>query len=45
VRESGWLVTYRYEDGEGGESNPRPTRLDASLESVLKLRLAFENWE
>lgn len=41
LRESGWLVTYRYDD----ETSPRPARLDASLESVLKLRLAFENWE
>jgi outer membrane biogenesis lipoprotein LolB len=40
VRESGWLLIYRYDD----ENTPRPTRLDASLESVLKLRLAFESW-
>ncbi|MDR1889112.1 MAG: outer membrane lipoprotein LolB [Zoogloeaceae bacterium] len=41
VRESGWLMMYRYAD----ESALRPVRLDASLESVLKLRLAFESWE
>ncbi|GHT96550.1 hypothetical protein AGMMS49545_21800 [Betaproteobacteria bacterium] len=41
VRESGWLLVYRYND----ENAPRPARLDASLESVLKLRLVFENWE
>jgi outer membrane lipoprotein LolB len=41
VRESGWLLAYRYDD----ENAPRPARLDASLESVLKLRLVFESWE
>jgi outer membrane biogenesis lipoprotein LolB len=40
VRESGWLLIYRYDD----ENALPPARLDASLESVLKLRLAFESW-
>jgi outer membrane lipoprotein LolB len=41
VRESGWLLMYGYDD----PNSPYPARLDASLESVLKLRLVFESWE
>jgi outer membrane lipoprotein LolB len=40
ARESGWLLAWRYAD----TSAERPSRFDASLESVLKLRLAFEHW-
>ncbi|MDR0672184.1 MAG: outer membrane lipoprotein LolB [Zoogloeaceae bacterium] len=41
ARESGWLLAWRYADAP----TDRPIRFDASLESVLKLRLAFEHWE
>lgn len=40
VRESGWLLTYRYAD-----EAKLPSRLDASLDGVLKLRLSMESWE
>lgn len=40
VRESGWLLTYHY-----GESATLPSRLDASLDGVLRLRLFMESWE
>jgi len=40
VRESGWLLTYHYGDGAR-----LPSRLDASLDGVLKLRLSMESWE
>jgi outer membrane biogenesis lipoprotein LolB len=42
ARESGWLLAWRYADDVPVN---RPNRFDASLESVLKLRLAFEHWE
>ncbi|MDR2364887.1 MAG: outer membrane lipoprotein LolB [Zoogloeaceae bacterium] len=42
ARESGWLLAWRYADDAPAA---RPNRFDASLESVLKLRLAFEHWE
>ncbi|MDR3158045.1 MAG: outer membrane lipoprotein LolB [Zoogloeaceae bacterium] len=41
ARESGWLLAWHYADAPAN----RPSRFDASLESVLKLRLAFERWE
>ncbi|MDR0736603.1 MAG: outer membrane lipoprotein LolB [Zoogloeaceae bacterium] len=44
ARESGWLLAWRYAEEDAAPAN-RPSRLDASLESVLKLRLAFEHWE
>jgi len=40
IRESGWLLVYHY-DGD----QPLPTRLDASLDNRLKLRLIVESWE
>lgn len=40
VRESGWLLVYRY-DGD----HPLPSRLDASLDNRLKLRLVVESWD
>lgn len=40
VRESGWLLSYHY-----GETARLPSRLDASLDGVLKLRLSMESWE
>ena len=40
VRESGWLLTYHY-----GEGAALPSRLDASLDGVLRLRLSMESWE
>ncbi len=40
MRESGWLLTYQYADEAA-----LPSRLDASLDGVVKLRLAFERWE
>jgi outer membrane lipoprotein LolB len=40
VRESGWLLTLRYAD----PADRLPARLDASLDGVVKLRLALERW-
>lgn len=40
VRESGWLLAYRYADDAR-----LPSRLDASLDGILKLRLSMESWE
>jgi outer membrane biogenesis lipoprotein LolB len=41
ARESGWLLAWRYADAPAD----LPSRFDASLESVLKLRLVFEHWD
>lgn len=40
VRESGWLLSYHY-----GEGANLPSRLDASLDGMLRLRLFIESWE
>ncbi|MDR2626082.1 MAG: outer membrane lipoprotein LolB [Zoogloeaceae bacterium] len=45
ARESGWLLAWHYADADAAAPEDRPSRLDASLESVLKLRLVFEHWE
>ncbi|MDR1351087.1 MAG: outer membrane lipoprotein LolB [Zoogloeaceae bacterium] len=45
ARESGWLLAWRYADDDAAAPTDKPNRFDASLESVLKLRLAFEHWE
>jgi outer membrane lipoprotein LolB len=40
VRESGWLIFYQY-----GDTARLPSRVDASLDGVLKLKLAIESWD
>lgn len=40
VRESGWLLAYRYRDDQR-----LPARVDASLSQRVKLRLFIESWE